>query len=311
MACYIYHDDGAFQEYKRGVTPESTLGHLKDQLMTVEGIFRKLPPSTGRDDLALLNGIRDLLTTAATERSLIAQCRKATLYAGEPHGLKRRGSDLDLATAVEAPEGPRREDGWCRTVAGIVLRVSQSLMREITKDDFMMYVIQWCDSPPTSRLGVAYTDKSVLYGAPGTAEKLVDLSNPSPDTDLYIRIPDPLLDLVLPAIEERLHRYYSESFWANFAVYQCMLAAQTLAKRGINVDRLFIGLSLRIIGWKRLEANRIPSFTGVTDNNFNSILRRSFVFRIKARSPRRYLRIRSVPPSVRREWTRGGCGHQN
>ena len=42
-------------------------------------------------------------------------------------------------------------------------------------------------------------------------------------------------------------------------------------------------LMLRIVGWKRLEANRHLSFTGVTEHNFNSILRRSFVYLINAR----------------------------
>ena len=224
-------------------SPESTLGHLKDQLVTVEGIFRLLPSNLAREDAALLAGIRDLLTHARTEGILLSQCRKATLDAGGSYGLKRRVSDLELSIAVDAPEAPRKDECWCRTVASIVLRVSQSLMREITKDEFMTYVIQWCDTPRRARLGVAYRDKAVVYGAPGSAEPLTSLTDSSPETDLYIRIPHQLLDPVLIATQERLHKYYRESFWTNFKVYKCMLAAQTLAKRGINVDRLFIGLS--------------------------------------------------------------------
>jgi hypothetical protein len=38
-----------------------------------------------------------------------------------------------------------------------------------------------------------------------------------------------------------------------------------------------------IVGWKRLELNRVIRFNGVTDSNFNSILRRSFVWKPRAR----------------------------
>ena len=40
---------------------------------------------------------------------------------------------------------------------------------------------------------------------------------------------------------------------------------------------------MRIIGWKRLEVNKMLYFAGVTEANFNSILRRALVFEIQAR----------------------------
>jgi hypothetical protein len=40
---------------------------------------------------------------------------------------------------------------------------------------------------------------------------------------------------------------------------------------------------LQIIGWKRIELNRLLRFSGVTESNFPSILRRSFVWKPKAR----------------------------
>ncbi len=40
---------------------------------------------------------------------------------------------------------------------------------------------------------------------------------------------------------------------------------------------------LEIIGWKRIEVNRLMKFGGVTELNFQSILRRSFVWKPKAR----------------------------
>jgi hypothetical protein len=40
---------------------------------------------------------------------------------------------------------------------------------------------------------------------------------------------------------------------------------------------------LEIKGWKRIEVNRLMRFGGVTELNFQSILRRSFVWKPKAR----------------------------
>ena len=371
--CYIYHDDGAFQEYRHGVTPEATIGHLKDQLRTVEGIFRNCKKTMERDEQAILKEIGELLAGAGSESQLISSCHKECLEVGAIYGFKRKGSELEVVPAEEgAEQAPKRDDSWCRTTAGIVLRVSQTLMREITQDSFMQYIIHWCDRPRQSKMGVAYSDKAVLYTSDGAGPPLVTLVDSDSDTGLYVRVPHNLLDPVLQATVERLRRFYSQSFWTNFKVFQCIMAAQALAKRGLNVDRLFIGLSpggvgqslftthlhaiygpgnhgyydpnvwcleeelrkqaenlasgcaiiltgqetptsargikedlykrfitgepvaarrpyghetlmLRIVGWKRLEANRHLYFTGVTESNFNSILRRSFVYRINAR----------------------------
>lgn len=40
---------------------------------------------------------------------------------------------------------------------------------------------------------------------------------------------------------------------------------------------------LEIVGWKRIEMNRLMRFAGVTEINFQSILRRSFVWKPRAR----------------------------
>jgi hypothetical protein len=42
-------------------------------------------------------------------------------------------------------------------------------------------------------------------------------------------------------------------------------------------------LRIELTGWKRLELNKMIRFNGVTEANFNSILRRSFVWKPKAR----------------------------
>ena len=41
----------------------------------------------------------------------------------------------------------------------------------------------------------------------------------------------------------KLRLFYSCTFWGNINVFKCSQAAQALAKRGLNVVRMFIGLS--------------------------------------------------------------------
>jgi hypothetical protein len=193
------------------------------------------------------------------------------------------------------------------------------------------------------------------------------------------------MDPVLQSHLDGLQTFLSQTFWANAHVYKCFLAAQALAKRGQNLDRLFIGLSpggvgqslysaflsamyghnhayfdptiwfndeelrkqveqlfgciiltaqeapetnrklredlykktlsadgiagrkpygivtrmLELVGWKRMEANRLMSFSGVRESNFQSILRRSFVWKPKARFLNEVLG-RALPGSCRR-----------
>ena len=168
---------------------------------------------------------------------------------------------------------------------------------------------------------------------------------------------------------DRLQKFYSQTFWGNIVVFKCGQAAQALAKRGLNVVRLFIGLSsggvgqslyslhlqrmfghnfayfdpniwfnedemrkqveqlngccvltgqetpgtgrrlredlykkfasadgiagrkpygfrtrmIHCVGWKRLEANRMFRFADVGKKDFNAIMRRSLVWRVKSR----------------------------
>ncbi len=190
----------------------------------------------------------------------------------------------------------------------------------------------------------------------------------SPDNNVYLRIPHPLLDPVLDSMKRDIRKFYSESFWCNVQVLKCMQAAMALAKRGENIDRCFIGVSpggvgqslmsahmaamlghlhafidpniwyhddelrkqveqfvgrivltaqeapensrrlredlykktmsadsiagrkpygirtrmLEVVGWKRLEANKLIRFVGVSERNFQSIYRRSFVWKPRA-----------------------------
>ena len=80
-----------------------------------------------------------------------------------------------------------------------------------------------------------------------TPEEHVQLVKPSPNNNIYVRIPhalrSPLPDPVLTNARSRLQKFVKETFWCNQEYYKATLAAIALAKRGENIDRCFIGES--------------------------------------------------------------------
>ncbi|CAJ1439678.1 unnamed protein product, partial [Effrenium voratum] len=255
---------------------------------------------------------------------------------------------------------------WTLATAKTILAVKKQLTREITEDKLLHYMSEWCDTPKTPCPSVSYEDCSIMYDdelVPARQVLRMQLE------DCYLRIPHALRYTVPPHIAERLQKFYMQTFWGNLPVFKCGQAAQALAKRGINVVRLFIGLSsggvgqslysthlqaiyahnfaffdpniwfhdeemrkqveqlngcciltgqetpatgrklredlykkfvsgdgiagrkpygfktrmINCVGWKRLEANRMFPFADVGRKDFNAILRRSLVWRVKAR----------------------------
>lgn len=63
------------------------------------------------------------------------------------------------------------------------------------------------------------------------------------------------------------------------------LYKKTMSANGIAGRKSYGAVTrmLSLVGWKRLEVNHMFNFQGVTSENFNSLLRRSFVWRPKPR----------------------------
>jgi len=66
--------------------------------------------------------------------------------------------------------------------------------------------------------------------------------------NIYMRMPHSLKGTVPADVIERLQKFYRQTFWCNIAAFNCCQAAQALAKRGLNVVRIFIGLSSGGVG---------------------------------------------------------------
>ncbi len=256
---------------------------------------------------------------------------------------------------------------WNIHTAARLCTVGLQIQKEMLQERIISFVVERCETSDMRKPGCCYVDACVLYDtAPDTHLAFVPKS---PANNVYVRIPQALMDPVLISAQAELQTFYSQTFWCNLDVFLCCQAAQALAKRGENLDRCFIGLGpggvgqslysahlaamygrlhaffdpniwyhddelrkqieqlvgciiltaqeapesgrklredlykktmsadgiagrkpygittrmLELVGWKRMEVNKLMRFTGVTDGNFPSILRRSFVWKPKAR----------------------------
>lgn len=283
-------------------------------------------------------------------------------------GPDMEGEEFEEGGAGGPEEKVAGMEPWMAGVAKRVWRMCHSLRSELMHERLISLLVEWCETPRAESACVAYKDTCVAF-LPDSEEKVLRHVQKSPANNCYLYIPHSLLDPVLEAHCAKLSEFYAHTFWANKDVFLCCQAALALAKRGINVDRCFIGESpggvgqslyslhlatmlgnnhgffdpnvwynedelrkqvetfarcivvtgqeapesakklhldlfkktmsgdgiagrkpygfttkmFQLIGWKRLEVNRMLRFAGVTASNFNSVFRRGFFWQAKAR----------------------------
>ncbi len=362
--CHLYHDEGAFQPYK-GIPPEATFGRVKEWLLQLEGLFRLLPDDVKRTDSELLAAINDTFVRQSSLTQYLRACEDAAIFCkGDKRGRKGGGKGKagvgDQDEVDDAGEVPVH---WHTYTAQALSKVGLLIQRELLEERLITYTIEWCQTPCKMSPGCCYTDTCVLYDVE-SGETIKHVSK-SPDNNVYVRVPHPLLDPVAEDAVRRLQKFFAETFWCNANVFICCQAAQALAKRYENIDRCFIGVSpggvgqslyshhlnavyghnhaffdpnvwyqedelrkqieqfagciiitgqeapestrkfredlfkktmsadgiagrkpygiatrmLEIIGWKRVEVNKLIRFSGISERNFQAILRRALVWK--------------------------------
>ena len=119
-----------------------------------------------------------------------------------------------------------------------------------------------------------------------------------------------LFSAFLAALFGHLHAFFDPNIWYNDEEMRkqvenlegCIIATaqeapetnrklrEDLYKKTMSADGIagrkpygMVTRMLELIGWKRIEVNRVMNFSGVTESNFNSIYRRSLVWKPKAR----------------------------
>ena len=218
--CFMKTPSGAFQQHK-GVPPE-------------------LAPGTPRTGQGLQEGIREVWNASdLSEDTFLERCLTASLDLEGETGARRRGG-LGGDAVEDQPAGP-----WQIAAAKMIVAVKKQFAREMTEDKLLSFMAEWCDASKTPQASCCYEDCAVRYDS----ENLPAVQVPRAELEpCYLRIPHCIKGIVPAPVLERLQKFYSQTFWGNISVFKCGQAAQALAKRGLNVVRLFIGLSRGGVG---------------------------------------------------------------
>ena len=91
-----------------------------------------------------------------------------------------------------------------------------------------------CQTPSRRRPGCAYLDTCVLYV--DGQDEIVREASRSPNNEIYLRIPHPLMDTVQEAAEARLMRFFMTTFWCNIDVFRCQQVALREIKPSVGVE---------------------------------------------------------------------------
>lgn len=244
--CYMKTPSGAFQQH-RGIPPDHD--RVQAFLMHVEGIFRLMPRNTARSTEGFLRAIKVMWEKADGLAPFVTSCVDACLRFEGDSGPRRGAADGGgggLPGHDDEDVGPAPpQNAWNASTAKTIMAVKKQLSIELTQDKLLHYMSEWCEMPKKLTAAVCYEDCAITYEDPSLPA--VQVSRAALE-NCYLRIPHCIKGTVPQATVERLQQFYFRTFWSNLDVFRCGQAAQALAKRGLNVVRLFIGLSSGGVG---------------------------------------------------------------
>ncbi|CAK0802819.1 unnamed protein product [Prorocentrum cordatum] len=255
-AYFCDHSLGHFEGFD-GLMPPTVLAAAGNAMLTLEGLFRSFKAPVARKDADVLNAIDSSIKEALAQNNndlpsamltfhdncmfnkgnnLLKAGSAAPGRQSEPGG---DGEDAEGALAAPAPDTSNSADSWFVLTAQTVSKVSTKLQYELLGNKLVPYFIEWCSTDMQRVPGCACADCCVLYDR-SAFENVCLLSSRSPENNIYLGIPTPLLDPVLGAAMERVQRVYEQLFWSIPESFVFGQAAQALAKRGQNIDQITV-----------------------------------------------------------------------
>ena len=113
--CYIYNDDGAFLPYS-GTPPQAVLLRLSLFFGHLEGIFRRMSPTTRRNDVDILSSIAADRAKFSEEDSFLQACNEAAIWQQTLAPAHQADDDdgVDLAAEVQMQDNQNNKarDEW-------------------------------------------------------------------------------------------------------------------------------------------------------------------------------------------------------
>ena len=148
--------------------------------------------------------------------SLLNSCEDAArghIPARARRGRSVVGEEMDAQADVVQGE---RYSSRCQGTADSLTKASGVLQGKLLEDKIFHLVVEWCDSPQERTSGIAYADCAVVYDKDGQNCSFVQ---GQASDNLYLHVPHRLLrdmgDPALQVAQERLERFYAETFWLN------------------------------------------------------------------------------------------------
>ena len=254
---YFYdHSLGHFEGFD-GLMPPTVLAAAGNAMLNLEGLFRSFKAPVARKDADVLNAIDSSIKEALAQNNNDLPSAMLTFHdncmfnkgnnllkagSAAPDRQSEPGGDgegAEGALAAPAPDTSNSADSWFVLTAQTISKVSTKLQYELLGNKLVPYFIEWCSTDMQRVPGCAYADCCVLYDR-SASENVCLLSSRSPENNIYLGIPTPLLDPVLDAAMERVQRVYEQTFWSIPESFVFGQAAQALAKRGQNIDQITV-----------------------------------------------------------------------
>ncbi|CAE7704017.1 unnamed protein product, partial [Symbiodinium necroappetens] len=202
------------------------------------------------NDQQVLDELSTLLSQRNNSRELMQDCETAALRGKRLQNKRARSAVLqDQEAAHDAPSAA--DESGSNALADDLSKIGLAMQRQLLEDRIFNLVVEWCDTPQVRAAGCSYQDCAVMYDL--KSDQPITMVGDSPNNNLYLHIAHPLLqprlaDPVLKNAEERLLKFYAQTFWLNndaalrISVFACNQAAIALAKRGENI--VSVGQSL-------------------------------------------------------------------
>ncbi|CAK0885110.1 unnamed protein product, partial [Prorocentrum cordatum] len=254
---YFYdHSLGHFEGFD-GLMPPTVLAAAGNAMLTLEGLFRSFKAPVARKDADVLNAIDSSIKEALAQNNNDLPSAMLTFHDNcmfnKGNNLSKAGSaapgrqsepggdgeDAEGALAAPAPDTSNSADSWFVLTAQTISKVSTKLQYDLLGNKLVPYFIEWCSTDMQRVPGCACADCCVLHDR-SAFENVCLLSSRSPENNIYLGIPTPLLDPVLGAAMERVQRVYEQTFWSMPESFVFGQAAQALAKRGQNIDQIIV-----------------------------------------------------------------------
>ncbi|CAE7258342.1 unnamed protein product [Symbiodinium microadriaticum] len=284
---FVYDDDRCFMPFG-GIPPEAVLHCIHDFFCCLEGIFRRMKPEINRDANSVADAIAADMQSCETEADYLTFCRTATSRRSQAPAYSQRldAEDEGCGLPVDVVKKGPQNDSYVKIPHPLLDPVMDANMERL---QLFYERTFWCNLDVLKCFQAAI---AIAKRGFNVDRCFIGISPGGVGQSLYSHH--------LSEMYKHNHSYFDPNIWhldeelrkqvESFA--KCFILTgqevpETSRKLHIDLYKKTISgdgiMGRKPYGWTRLEVNKMMSFIGVTNSNFNSMFRRAFVWKAKAR----------------------------